>query len=282
MSTEMGSMKILIADDELLARRGLQQRLTNFEQIDILSLCANGTETFEQIIKHRPDAVFLDIEMPGLTGMELLKELVNLNYDLPYIVFTTAYQNFALDAFEFEPCDYLLKPFDQERLDICVKRIEKTLAQRRAIEEREKLSGLLSRKTGKSLDSFIENLEQSSQCQLSELQTRLSFKVGTEWIKVAINDIHWIEAAGDYMCLHLADSQQIIRKTMKQLEVELDESHFPRVSRSAIVNVSKIVKLTPNSNGEYHALLSSGDTVKITRKYKFKLDELRSKPTLQH
>ncbi|MCC2603799.1 LytR/AlgR family response regulator transcription factor [Planctobacterium marinum] len=270
-------LKVLIADDELLARQGLMSRLSGFSQLEILPLCENGNDALNSIRQHRPDAVFLDIEMPGLTGIDLLNKLLQEKVQLPYVVFTTAHQNFALDAFNFESCDYLLKPVDVERLTICIQRIEKTIEQQKAFALQEKLQQLLTRKTGKTLDGFIENLENEHHCHLNDLQNYISFKSGTEWIKVALQDIDWIEAVGDYMCLHINGKQQIIRKTMKQLESELDSAHFPRVSRSAMVNATKICKLSPNSNGEYYAHLSCQTVVKVTRKYKYKLEEIRRK-----
>lgn len=276
------NLNVLIADDELLARRGLEARLAGFSHLNILSQYANGLDTFEGIKQHRPDAVFLDIEMPGMTGIELLNALRAEDLPLPYIVFTTAHKSFALDAFNYEPCDYLLKPVDNKRLELCLSRIEKNVVQQEALEFNDRLRGLVTKKTGKTLDGFIENLEHSNNCQLSDLQNYVSFKSGTEWIKLALDDIAWIEAVGDYMCLHLLDtnqnkSQQIIRKTMKQLEADLDTSRFPRVNRSAMINVCKLDKLTPNSNGEYYAHLKCGDSVKVSRKYKYKLDELTRK-----
>lgn len=275
-------VKVLIADDETLARQGLMSRLSKFSHLEILPLCENGNEALNSIIRHQPDAVFLDIEMPGLTGIELLNKLLEQKHQLPYVVFTTAHQSFALEAFNFESCDYLLKPVDCDRLAICIQRIEKAIEQQKAFAMQEKLQQLLTRKTGKTLDGFIENLESDNQCQLNDLQNYISFKSGTEWIKIALQDIDWIEAVGDYMCLHVNGKQQIIRKTMKQLESELDASHFPRVSRSAMVNVTKINKLTPNSNGEYFAHLKCETVVKVTRKYKYKLEEIRNKNSAIH
>jgi two-component system LytT family response regulator len=112
---------------------------------------------------------------------------------------------------------------------------------------------------------------------MSELQRTVSMKSGSDWIRVRLDDITWIEAAGDYMCLHTSEGTHIIRKTLKQFEQELDPTLFPRVNRSAMINLSKLKRLTPNSNGEYLAQLTSGDSVKVSRKFKFKLEELRKR-----
>lgn len=296
------NLNVLIADDELLARKGLEARLSAFSHLTIVSQYENGIDTLEGIKQHQPDAVFLDIEMPGLTGLELLEQLRAEALPMPFIVFTTAHESFALDAFNYEPCDYLLKPVNENRLELCLSRIEKTLMQQQAYDVNEKLRCLVSKKTGKTLDGFIDNLEHSGNCQLSDLQNYISLKSGSDWVKIALDDILWIEAVGDYMCLHLQTSgtpgagtkeslsttaqthitQQIIRKTMKQLETELDKQRFPRVNRSAMINITKLEKLCPNSNGEYFAHLKSGQIIKVSRKYKFRLDELSARKSVIH
>lgn len=273
-------IRTVIVDDEALARLGLQKRLASFPSIHVSHVCHQAIDALRIIQEYSPDVIFLDIEMPGMSGIELLQELKQQNTPLPYVVFTTAYQDFALQAFDFEPCDYLLKPIEQQRLNLCVDRLKHYLETQALAKQTQELDALLSRRTGNSLSGFIQNLEESQQGQLADLHNLVSFKVGTEWIKVSLHDIYWVEAAGDYMCLHLKDKQHIIRKTMKQLERELNPKMFPRINRSAIVNIHKVNKLTPNSNGEYHAHLSSGVQVKVSRKYKFKLDALRQQTTL--
>ena len=148
-------------------------------------------------------------------------------------------------------------------------------SQGEVVRRHQELDKLLNRKTGNSIDGFMHNLEVSTAAPLSELQQTISLKSGSEWLRVRLDSILWIEAVGDYMCVHTQEGNHIIRKTLKQFEEELDRQNFPRVSRSAIVNLGKLSKLTPNSNGEYIAHLSSGEQIKVSRKYKFKLDELR-------
>ncbi|XOV81290.1 MAG: LytR/AlgR family response regulator transcription factor [Aestuariibacter sp.] len=274
--TDPDPINVIIVDDEQLARQGLAKRLESYPQLQISKICPHAHDALSSIKAQSLDAIFLDIEMPGMTGIELLQTMQKEQIPMPYIIFTTAYQDFALQAFDFEPCDYLLKPIEQQRLQLCIERLSNFLNTQRLAQKTEELDSLLSRRTGNTLAGLIKNLQESSQCQISELQKQVSFKVGTEWIKIPLHDIFWVEAAGDYMCLHLRDEQHIIRKTMKQLEQELSPHMFPRVNRSAMVNIQQVCKLTPNSNGEYHAHLKSGAKVKVSRKYKFKLDELRA------
>lgn len=270
----MEQISAIIVDDEPLAREGLNIRMRDQEDFKVLAQCADGKEALKTIIEKQPDVVFVDIEMPGLTGIELVKALQDKEIPLPKVVFVTAFKDFALEAFEYQAFDYLLKPFSEERLIACLNNLRSAYEEHRALSQKGKLDELLSRKTGKSLDGFMNTLEQSRYAGIDELKQTISLKSGNEWLRVQLDSILWIEAAGDYMCVHTQDGTHIIRKTLKQFEEELDANRFPRINRSAIVNLTKVVKLTPNSNGEYMAALTSGDEVKVTRKYKFNLDEL--------
>jgi two-component system LytT family response regulator len=155
---------------------------------------------------------------------------------------------------------------------VCIDKLKVKMKEAHDLEQRAYLETLLRRKTGHSLTHFIESLEQQSQGGKNE--GILSVKSGTEWLRVKLDSIHWIEAAGDYMCLHTSEGQLIIRKTLKELEQQLNKKLFPRVNRSAIVNVDKVTRLTPNSNGEYIAQLTTGDKVKVGRKYRANVAEL--------
>jgi two-component system LytT family response regulator len=239
--------------------------------------CPSAQHALEAIDIYKPDIAFVDIEMPGITGLELAQQLAETKDAVPKVVFVTAYREFALNAFEFQAFDYLLKPFSDDRLSACLAKLVDSFFASDVVQQHRKLDALLNRKTGNSIDGFIQNLEVSSGGSMSDLQQTVSMKSGTEWVRVRLDDILWIEAAGDYMCVHTSQGTHIIRKTLKQFEQELDPLLFPRVNRSAMINLSKLQKLTPNSNGEYMAQLVSDHSVKVSRKYKFKLEELRSK-----
>lgn len=272
----MEQISTIIVDDEPLAREGLAIRMKAFDDFNVLAECANGLEALEVICGSQPDVVFLDIEMPGLNGLELIKSLNQQNIALPKIVFVTAFPDFAIQAFDQQAFDYLLKPFSEERLTICLEQLRNDHLQNQALSKQQKLDRLLYNKTGRSLDGFINTLEHSKHTNLDELQQTISLKSGTEWLRIRLDSILWIEAAGDYMCVHTREGTHIIRKTLRQFENELDKQNFPRISRSAIVNLNKVSKFTPNSNGEYIAHLSTGDQVKVSRLYKMKLDELQT------
>lgn len=265
----------IIVDDERLAREGLMLRLNDDARFDVVAQCPSAHHALDAIELFQPDIAFVDIEMPGLSGLELAELLSKNTTPVPKVVFVTAFREFALNAFEFQAFDYLLKPFSDDRLASCLSKLADSFFDSDVVLQHLKLDELLSRKTGNSIDGFIRNLEVTSGGSMSELQRSVSMKSGSEWIRVRLDDISWIEAAGDYMCVHTLESTHIIRKTLKQFEQELDSSLFPRVNRSAMINMSKLKRLTPNSNGEYVALLTTGDSVKVSRKYKFKLEELR-------
>jgi two-component system LytT family response regulator len=265
----------IVVDDEPLAREGLMLRLNGDIRFEVVAQCPSAQHALQAIEQFQPDIAFVDIEMPGLSGLELAEQLSKNTTPVPKVVFVTAFREFALKAFEFQAFDYLLKPFSDDRLASCLSKLVNSFFDSDVVIQHQKLDELLSRKTGNSIDGFIRNLEVSSGGSMTELQDSVSMKSGSEWIRVRLDDISWIEAAGDYMCVHTLDGTHIIRKTLKQFELELDPNLFPRVSRSAMINLSKLKRLTPNSNGEYLAQLTSGDSVKVSRKYKFKLEELR-------
>jgi two-component system LytT family response regulator len=272
-----GKLSAIIVDDEPLAREGLILRLDADTRFNLVAECATGKHALQAIEEFQPDVVFLDIEMPVLSGLELAEKLLVADMPQPKVVFVTAFREFALNAFEFQAFDYLLKPFSDERLATCLDKLVGAFVTSDLARQHQELDKLLNRKTGNSINGFMHNLEVSPCGSLTELQQTVSMKSGSEWIRVKLEHIIWIEAAGDYMCVHTNDGTHIIRKTLKQFEQELDTSLFPRVNRSAMINISKLTKLTPNSNGEYVAQLNSGEEVKVSRKYKFKLDELQGK-----
>jgi two-component system LytT family response regulator len=252
-------------------------RLSDDPRFKVVAQCSSANQALDTIQQFKPDIAFLDIEMPGLTGLELAQQLTLNDAHTPKVVFVTAFREFALNAFEFQAFDYLLKPFSGERLASCLEKLVESFFTSDVVLQHQKLDELLNRQTGNSIGGFIQNLEVSKAASLRELQQTISMKSGSEWIRVKLDNILWIEAAGDYMCVHTLEGSHIIRKTLKQFELELDGTRFPRVNRSAMININKLVKLTPNSNGEYFARLTTGDTVKVSRKYKFKLEELRTK-----
>jgi two-component system LytT family response regulator len=278
----MQQISVIIVDDEPLARQGLALRLNQFDEFVLIAQCADGEEALDAINQHHPDVVFVDIEMPRMNGIELAKCLHERFLDtpekLPKIVFVTAFKEFALDAFEFQAFDYLLKPISDDRVTSCLNNLKNELQEAKTLALHQQLDSLITQKTGDSISGFIRRLEDVDYQGVSDLAQQITLKSGSDIIRIESDSLFWIEAAGDYMCVHTREGTQIIRKTLNQFEQELNPNIFARVSRSVILNISKIVKLSPNSNGEYLATLCSGDEAKVSRNYKEALFE-KVKPT---
>ena len=264
---KQNKLTAIIVDDEELARQGLAMRLEDFGEVEVLQHCQNGKEAIEAIVEHEPDVMFLDIQMPGMSGFELIREI---QADvMPIIIFVTAYDAFAVDAFDVHAVDYLLKPVEAERLAEAIEKAAQLKEQRTAITDKQKLLLLAVSLTGKSPTAIGELLE--SGADIVEQADRLAIKDGSSITFVPVREIDWIDAAGDYMCVHSRGVTHIMRTTMKELEARLDPSIFQRVHRSTIVNLERVEKVSSHINGEFHLKLSCGSSLKMSRSYKEKV-----------
>ncbi len=263
-------LKALIVDDEELARRGLEIRLEKFSDIDVCAQSRNGREALEDARKHSPDLMFLDIQMPGMDGFEVLRRMSG--NDMPAVIFVTAYDEFALQAFDANALDYLLKPINDERLAEAVERARKTLDEKLAQEHRNHLLKFICEITGKEVT--LEGALAGAIDDNKVWPERLAIRDGAETSCVDIETIDWIDAAGDYMCVHANDDTYVLRGTMKRLEELLDPSIFVRVHRSAIVNRRCVTSMRPHRNGEYFLKLGDHKELKLSRKYKANLERL--------
>lgn len=262
-------LKVIVVDDEPLARRGMLVRLADFPELNIVAQCSNGEEAVAAIREHQPDAVFLDVEMPGLDGFGVLKQLQQLQIDLPYVVFVTAYDHYALNAFEVQALDYVLKPVEKERLAAAVGKLTKNFEAKDDQRHKGQLAAVVAQLTGEKTDQILQRLDQSQPVMNERFPEAISIKDSGEITRVPVSAIDWVDAAGDYMCIHTRDGQtHILRRTMKELEQELDPKLFVRVHRSAIVNVNTIAKLQMLANGEHQLMLTNGQAVKVSRSYK--------------
>lgn len=261
------TLKAIIVDDEELARQGLAMRLEQFDDIDVVQFCKNGREAIQGIVEHEPDVVFLDIQMPGMSGFEMISEIQG--DVMPMIIFVTAYDAFAVDAFKVHATDYLLKPVEVDRLAEAIEKARKLKESESVLNEKQKLLDLAVSITGKSPAAIGELLESGE--DIVEHADRLAIKDGSSITFVPVRDIDWIDAAGDYMCVHAKGETHIMRTTMKELEAKLDPSIFQRVHRSTIVNLERVEKVSSHINGEYHLMLSCGSSLKMSRSYKEKV-----------
>jgi two-component system LytT family response regulator len=263
------TLKTIIVDDEALARRGLQHRLAHVGDVEVVGEAHNGREALELIRKIKPDLVFLDIQMPGMDGFDVLRGLPQRR--MPAIVFVTAFDDYAIQAFEANALDYLLKPIEDSRLNDALDRVRQNRDQKRAVRHRESLLRLVGDITGQPLGSMGELQSQNIRKLKKKEPARLEIKDGSKVTWIPQERIEWIDAAGDYMCVHAEGETHILRKTMKQLEQELDPDILQRIHRSTIVNVNQVREMRAHINGEYFLTLNCGHTIKLSRTYKNKL-----------
>lgn len=259
-------IRTLIVDDEPLARRGLELRLATHADVEIVGQAGNGREAGFAVAALKPDLVFLDIQMPEMDGFALLRSLPAEN--LPLVVFVTAYDEYALDAFAACAVDYLLKPVEDTRLHQALQSVRERLSARAAEDNRDKLLRLLARISGKPELTLADALAQEP---ANEPTSKLAIRDGNRTIRLDPDAIRWIDAAGDYLCIHTAAENFVIRATMRDMEQRLDPRRFQRIHRSTIVNLSCVRELRSHLNGEYFVTLESGQTLKLSRSYKDKV-----------
>lgn len=255
-------IKTLIADDEAIARERVRRFLEAESDIEILGECRNGRETVAAIKKLHPDLVFLDIQMPQMSGFEVLAALGAES--IPAIVFVTAFDQYAIQAFAVHALDYLLKPFHQERFRQTLDHVRSQLAgrdesRRQQTVDRRLLSLLEDIKGG---PKFTERLVIKTAGRVSFLKT---------------DDIDWIEASGNYVNLHVGNVTHLLRETLSHLESRLDPGRFLRIHRSRLVNLDRIKELTPLFNGDYTVSLHNGVELTLSRTYRDRLQELIDK-----
>ncbi len=245
----MKKIKVLIADDEPLARERIRDLLELEKDISIAGECCNGIEAVSKIQSMAPDLIFLDIQMPGLDGIGVL-EVLDTDKQ-PFIIFVTAYDQYALQAFEVHALDYLLKPFDRGRFN-------KALDQAR---HHIKLNNNynFNIRTGKLLNEMKNK---------NKYPDRFTVKRNGKFRFVNTSDIKWIEAAGNYLLLHSNNKEHIIRETMDGIEKKLDPEQFFRSHRSTIVRIGYINEIRTIDNGEYEIVLKNGKYFSVSRKYR--------------
>lgn len=252
-------IRAVIVDDEALARKFIRRMLKDDPEVEIAGECSNGKEAAAMIKKQRPDVVFLDVQMPEMDGFAVLESI--RADQCPEIIFTTAYEQYAIRAFELHALDYLLKPFDQARFKDAIKH-----AKERFRSDQQKDARL-------QIGALLENIRHKT-----KYLERLVIKVGGRITFLCINEINWIEADDKYVHLHTDKSNPMIRQTLSAMEAQLDPKRFRRIHRSAIVNVERIEELQPLFSGEHSVLLNDGTKLTLSRNYKDKLFELLGKP----
>ena len=257
------TIRTILVDDEPLAIQGLELRLAEHEDVEIVDKCMNGREAIRAIKTHKPDLVFLDIQMPGFDGFSVVQGLMEV--EPPLFVFVTAYSDHAIRAFEARAVDYLMKPVEESRLSDTLERVRERLSERRGVEEIEKLKEVLAEVAPEAAETLAEGGDGVAANRFEKL---INIKDRGQIFRVDVDTIERIDAAGDYMCIYTGDNTLILRETMKDLEKRLDPRRFQRVHRSTIVNLDLVKQVKPHTNGECFLVLDSGAQVKVSRSYR--------------
>lgn len=250
-------IRVLLVDDESLAREMLREMLQDDPQVTIVGESCNGHEALEAIRTHSPDLIFLDVQMPELGGFELLE---SLGKDSPRVIFVTAYDQYAVRAFEVHALDYLLKPFDKERFDISWQRARAQILRDCDGGTDQRILALLEEM--KAGNKYLERLVIKASGRIYFLET---------------SEIDWIEAEGNYVSVHSAKKSHLLRETISSLEAQLDPKKFLRIHRSSIVRIDRIQELQPWFHGEYRIILQNGTQLTLSRNYRDKLQEALGK-----
>jgi two-component system, LytTR family, response regulator len=245
------NIRTLLVDDEELARRGLRIRLERAGDIAIVGECANGREAITAIARLAPDLVFLDVQMPEVSGFDVI-EAVGVEL-AARIIFVTAFDQYAVRAFEVHALDYLLKPIDDERLAQALQRAREALSSGRD-------GG------GSRLVSTVTRLNQAAE--------RLAIPSGDRVLMVRVGDIDWLEASGNYVSVHVGKKSWLLRETIVAMEHRLAPHGFARIHRSTVINIERVAELRSLSNGEYAVVLHDGSELKLSRSYRHVVEAL--------
>ena len=258
------TLRTLIVDDEPLARERVRMMLGMHDDVAVIGEYGDGQQAIDAIRHEHPDLVFLDVQMPGVDGFGVLRALEG--EILPYVVFVTAYDQYALRAFEVHALDYVLKPFNAERFSQALQRA------RTAIARHEESEGSVDKDRLRSLVASLTAEQREKQRIVVKSSGRVFF--------VKVDDIDWIEAEGNYVRLHMGPQSHLLRETMKGMESVLDTSQFIRIHRSTIVNADRIRELQPLFHGEYAVILRDGTRLVASRGPDNRLKKLLAEATI--
>lgn len=245
-------MKVLLVDDEPLVRQGLRFFLAKEKDAEIVGECENGLQAIEAIRSLEPDLVFLDVQMPELDGFEVIENLADIK--LPLVIFVTAYDKYAVKAFEINAVDYLLKPFDQERFEETLRRVRLHLHPDR------------NENVSEHIKKLLMNIEPNPK-RLERIVVKSSGRIFFQ----PVESISYITSADNYICLHVERKEYLVRKTMQEIENRLDPHKFLRIRQSTIVNIEHIAEINPYGNGEFIFKLTDGARLISSRYYRQKL-----------
>ncbi len=254
----MSEIKAIVVDDEQIARDGVALLLDRDPEIELVARCPNGVEAVEKIRELEPDLLFLDIQMPGMNGFEVLHALEQEK--LPVTIFITAYEQYAIKAFEVNAIDYLLKPFDDDRFYQALEKAKENVRKNKNYEISSKMNDLLT---------YLEKGQKTSAEGKEEAYlTRLFVKNAGQISFIKVMDIDWIESDDYYVNIHVSGKSHLLRETMNNLEKRLDPAQFIRIHRGTIINIDRIKSIEPYHKNEYIVVTHSGQTFNLSRSRK--------------
>ncbi|MBF5041981.1 response regulator transcription factor [Aggregicoccus sp. 17bor-14] len=261
-------LSVVIADDEPLARRRLLSLLRDEPGLSVVAECANGVELVDAVRARSPDLVFVDVQMPGLNGLEALAALEGER--APVTVFVTAYEEHARQAFDTEALDYVLKPIHEDRFRRAVSRARERVRERRAAALNQQVVRLLGGE-----GSTADAVPGAAGLPASEPRlSRIPIRTGDRVMLLDVEEIRWVEAEGDYLRFHTRDTSHSTRMTLSTLERQLDPSRFVRIHRSTLVRAAVVKELQPLTHGESRVVLHDGTLLKLSRTYRERLQQL--------
>lgn len=256
MSASVPIIRVAVVDDESHARSRLRQLLKDAPEFELVAECTNGQEALDCIRESKPDLVFLDIQIPRLNGFQVCEALLAQAVPLPCIVFVTAFDEYAVKAFELHALDYLLKPFDRERFRRCLDRIVAQFRTRPATVD-------------PGLQAVLQDIQQHR-----KVRDRLVFKQNGKVIFIRPESIDWIESDGNYVKVRAGSDSHHLRETLADIEAQLPPRHFMRISRSTIVNLNRVKEMQPLFYGDYAVILNDGSKLSMSRSYRDRLEAL--------
>ena len=263
----MHQLRTVIVDDEPLARKLLRALLEDIPGLELIAECKNGREAVEATQSLEPDLLILDIQMPGMNGFEVIKALQS--DIMPMAVFCTAYQRYAVDAFDLHAVDYILKPVDGRRLQRAVQRaLARFDEENKAGEHKTALVGAIDEIANKVSGQSSPQTPLHSSDDALAADRKIAIKDHDSIVLIETADIDWVDAAGDYMCVHVKGETHIMRSTLKNLMSRLDPDKFKRIHRSTVVNLDRIEQVTSQPKGEYILDLDCSERLKVSRNFR--------------
>jgi len=261
----MKKIRVIVVDDEEEAREGIKQLLLEDEEVELLSVCKNGLEAIHEINMTEPDLVFMDIQMPEINGFDVLNSIAIKPF--PMIIFITAFDQYALKAFEIHAIDYLLKPFTNERFFKSLEFAKEQI--------KEESSDSVNQKLASILQNYVhDNTNHDSDRLINESigNNRMIIKSSGKIYFVPLDEIRWVEAFDYYVKIHVDEKYYLVRESMKAMESKLPSGRFIRIHKSTIINMDYLTELEPHFNGEFIVKLQDGKALKVSRSYRKNLD----------